>query len=200
VFQIAQEDFIGTEQLVSFLGNQAQEAFAAIFARYQPRVLAVCRYRLQHWHDAENACQRAFIEASRKASCFRTDARLGEWLCGIAVRVCQNIQKSNRRRQFREARYGRRKAPQLARPADEAEYHELLELVETEARHLPTKFRRPVILCCLEGKSKAEAAAELGWKEGTLSCRLARGRARLQRALRRRGIVPPWERPHSGRE
>lgn len=185
------------ELVVSFLDRQDEDAFAEIFARYQWRVLAVCWCWLRHWHDAENACQRAFFKASCKASCFRADASLGGWLCGIAFRICKNIRRSNRRRQRREARGGKHESARRAQPAGEAEFHEVLELVETEARRLPEKYRLPVILCCLEGKSKVEAASELGLKEGTFSCRLARGRVWLRRALRKRGIIPPWEQPPS---
>src|SRR5439155_1505314 len=48
-----------------------------------------------------------------------------------------------------------------------------------------------LILCCLEGKTRDEAAQQLGCPEGTLKSRLERGRRLLQRRLARRGLTLP---------
>ena len=55
---------------------------------------------------------------------------------------------------------------------------------------MPECYRSPVVLCCLEGLTRKQAALRLGWRVGTVQSRLARGRERLKDRLVRRGIVP----------
>src|SRR5262249_9714499 len=95
----------------------------------------------------------------------------------------------------RAARWSGRARPLADVHAEESEpeleWKDLRPVLDEELQRLPAKYRVPVVLCYLEGKTFQEAAQQLGWPAGTGSGRLARARQLLRTRLTRRGLEPP---------
>src|SRR5947209_6665928 len=68
---------------------------------------------------------------------------------------------------------------------------ELLAMVDEETERLPASVRAVVVLCCLEGRTRDEAADRLGVTVAAVKGRLERGRELLRRRLARRGVALP---------
>jgi RNA polymerase sigma factor (sigma-70 family) len=170
-----------------FVAHGDQGAFADLVARHGACVWAVCRRVLGQEQDAEDAFQAVFLILGRRARAIRKRESVGSWLHGVALRTALKVRRATARRQARE-RHAAGAAPEPP-PPDQAAARELQRLLDEEVARLAEKYRTPFVLCCLEGRTRVEAARELGWSEGTVSSRLAQARALLQRRLARRGFT-----------
>ena len=170
-----------------FAGERDGDAFGELMRRHGPMVLGVCRRLLGHEQDAEDAFQAAFLVLARKAGSIRKGESVGSFLYGVAYRIAMK----ERTRLFQRRKREQRAEPSLppTGPAYEAAWRELQVVLDEGLNRLPEKYRALFVLCCLEGKSKGEAARELGWKEGTVSSRLAHARKQLQEWLSRKGVT-----------
>lgn len=74
-------------------------------------------------------------------------------------------------------------------PTLDVTMRELQTVLDEELAGLPEKYRAPLVLCYLGGKTNLQAARELGWPEGSISRRLSRGLELLRSRLMRRGAT-----------
>src|SRR5947209_5026354 len=161
--------------LESFAHRGDQAAFEALVRRHGPMVLGVCRRVLGDVHAAEDALQATFLVLVRKAASIAKRELLGNWLYGVAYRTALKAKTAAARRRAKE-----RQVRPMPNPGNEEEvWRELQPLLDQELSRLPDKYRIPVVLCDLQGKSRQEAARQLGCPEGTVSSRLARARVML---------------------
>jgi Sigma-70, region 4 len=74
-------------------------------------------------------------------------------------------------------------------PIDELTWLKLRGVLDEEIEQLPEKYRAPIVLCHLAGRSHDQAAKELQCAKCSLANRLGRGRELLREQLGRRGLT-----------
>jgi RNA polymerase sigma factor (sigma-70 family) len=169
-----------------YLRQRDEGAFAALVQRYGRLVLGVCQRLLHDGHEAEDAFQATFLVLVRKAGALGKRQPLSSWLYEVAYRTALKARGNAVRRRAHE-----RQAAAMGPAHTDSETHwlELRGVLDEELSRLPNKYRAPLVLCYLQGKSNQEAARELGWPSGSMSRRITRGRQILRDRLVRRGIL-----------
>jgi RNA polymerase sigma factor (sigma-70 family) len=172
--------------LEDYLRRREEAALAALVRRHGPMVWGVCRRVLRNYHDAEDAFQATFLVLVRKAASVVPREMVANWLYGVAHQTALKARATTARRGARE-----RQVTQMPEPAatDPALWDDLQPLLDQELSGLPDIYRVAIVLCELEGKTRKEAARQLGVPEGTLAARLARGRVMLAKGLARNGLA-----------
>jgi RNA polymerase sigma factor (sigma-70 family) len=175
-------------QLVAdFALRRDEDAFAALVRRHGPMVWGVCRSILRHEQDAEDAFQATFLVLARKAPSIRRREAVAGWLYEVAHHTALQVQTRAARRRVEERKVSPSSAP--TDPSLDMTLRDLGRVLHEELRRLPDRYRLPLVLCYLEGRSQKEAAELLGWSPGTFRGRLDRGRERLRRRLAARGVA-----------
>jgi RNA polymerase sigma factor (sigma-70 family) len=174
-------DDTDSELLQRFRATHEEAAFAELVHRHGPMVYAVCRRILLSSPDAEDAFQATFFVLARKADTIR--GSVGAWLHGVAVKVANKARIQALKRTVRNMSAARPEAVHTPTPDSD-----LRAVLDEELTKLPEELRQVVVTCDLGGKSRSQAAKELGWPEGTVAKRLTKARELLAQRLTRRGI------------
>ncbi len=178
-----QLDDSDAELLERFAVRRDESAFETLLQRHGSLVWNVCRRVLDDEHAAEDAFQATFLVLVRQAQTVSKKASIRSWLYGVALRVAV---RARRREQLRRRR--ERETP-VRSNHDETVASDVRPILDEEIQRLPEKYRLPIVLCYLEGRTNDEAAQLLNCPRGTVATRLARGRERLRSRLLRRGIA-----------
>jgi RNA polymerase sigma factor (sigma-70 family) len=175
-----------SQLLEYFVSSRDEAAFEVLVRRHGPMVFALCRRVIGNLHDAEDAFQASFLVLARKAASVSPREAVGNWLYGVAYRTARRARAVSARQRAREKQVKDMPHPSTE-PADPLK--ELETLLDQELSRLPDKYRLPLVLCELEGRSRKEVARQLKLPEGTLSSRLATGRKMLASRLARHGLA-----------
>src|SRR5262249_44315795 len=160
-----------------FLDRRDEAAFAALVERHGATVLATCRAVLKDPTDAEDAFQATFLVLALKARSIRGRAALAGWLYRVGQRIAvrANVLTAGRRAQERPVGDLRAALACTDRPEDDWR-----PILHEEIARLSEKYRLPIVLCGLEGKTHAQVAGELRWGEATVRRRLDEAKALLR--------------------
>ena len=175
------------EQLLErFINRRDSTALAALVRRHGPMVWGVCRRVLDNHHDAEDAFQATFLVLVRKAASIASRELLANWLYGVAYQTALKARATVARRGSRERQVTDMPEPEVV---ERQFWHDLQPVLDRELNGLPEKYRVAIILCDLQGKTRKEAARQLGCPEGTVAGRLARARIMLAKRLAKHGLA-----------
>jgi RNA polymerase sigma factor (sigma-70 family) len=149
-------------------------------------VLNVCRRVLGNVHEVDDAFQATFLILARRSRALVRRGSLAGWLYTVAYHTALRA----RAERLRQPGQQPQDLDMLCTESTGAgSAGELRSLLDAELSRLPDKYRLPLVLCYLEGKTNDEAARELNWPSGTVKGRLARARDLLRQRLARRGAA-----------
>jgi RNA polymerase sigma factor (sigma-70 family) len=169
--------------LANFLDRRSDDAFSALICRHGPMVLNVCRRILHDAHAAEDVFQATFLVLADRAAAIHRPASLAGFLHGVAYRLAVRA----RRRSMQSLPHS--VCDKAAGPPEVLAWTEMLGILDHELGRLSDRYRAPLVLCYLEGRTQDEAARQLGWSLNTLRRRLTQGRRLLEARLRGRGVT-----------
>ncbi len=156
--------------------------------RHERVVLGTCQRVLGDPHLAQEAFQTTFMVLARKGPVLDVRQSLTAWLCTVAFRAALRLRAALAKRRRREREAARSSSVVAPLPAD-LERNEIFQALAEELQRLPEKYRAPLALCYLDGRTHAEVAQLIGLPRGSMAKRIREGLRRLRERLVARGFM-----------
>jgi RNA polymerase sigma-70 factor, ECF subfamily len=164
-----------------------------LYQTYEPSVERWVRRLAGPGAEVEDLVHDVFLVALRRRHEFRGDAKLSTWLFRITElivrkRIFRRRVRGFLNRVFRDNATAL--APASPTPLEELERRQQCALLYAALDRLPEKYRTPVIMFDIDGRSAAEVAILLGIKTNAVWVRVHRARTRLFHDLSAEGNIP----------
>ena len=177
-----------TQLVQAFVYDRDEGAVEILVWRHGTMVLNLCRRILNDEHQAEDAFQATFLVFVRKAGSIGKRQSVGSWLYKVASRVAYQLRRKSAKQPEQRTAAELSELPGRGL-ADDLIWRDLRPVLDEEINRLPEKFRSPIVLCYLQGRTNDEAARLLGCPKETIRKRLWRAREALRSRLARRGLT-----------
>jgi RNA polymerase sigma-70 factor (ECF subfamily) len=189
------EDNTSDHALLEATRTGDDDAFAELVSRYRNQITSYI-YRMTNDYDgAVDLAQETFVRVYRAADRYQRSYAFSTYIYRIATNLAiSELRKRKRRKLVSLTGYFQSKdgaEPRELNPPDERPLQDC-ELVDTERRNavqraigtLPEKYRAPLILRDVDGRSYDEIARILETSEGTVKSRISRARGFLREKMR----------------
>jgi RNA polymerase sigma-70 factor, ECF subfamily len=184
------------EELVARCREGDTACFNQLIVRWERPIYALAYRLLGHDEDARDVCQDTFLRAFRALPGFKGQAKFSSWLYRIALNLCRDWVRRQRRTPIVPAPDGvelteLRAGAQESEPIEDVlSRQQLSREVAKAMRMLTSEQRAAVILKEYHGLTFQEIADLLGCPLSTVKTRLYQGLSVLRRELERSGVAP----------
>lgn len=181
------------EELVARSIGGDVDSFNQLVLRWERPIFALAYRVIGREEDARDVCQETFLRAFRALKGFRGQAKFSSWLYRIALNLCHDWIRRQRRTPVVAAPEGMDLLDLAAErgPTESIEdlvsRHEMTRRVESAMATLPEEQRTAIILKEYHGLTFREIADLLGCPLSTVKTRLYQGLSVLRRQLGQAG-------------
>ncbi len=181
------------EELVRRSKGGDAESFNQLIHRWERPIFALAYRTLGREEDARDVTQETFLRAFRALPGFKGDAKFSSWLYRIALNLCRDWMRKDRRAPVVAMPEGVEAHELAAEPAgtpsaeDLAARAELSEAVAKAMERLPREQRTAIILKEYHGLTFQEVADVMNCPLSTAKTRLYQGLTLLRRYLAEQG-------------
>lgn len=176
------------EEVVELIVQGDTELFSEIIIRYQRQLIIYTRRITFSLQAAEDVTQNTFIKSYQNLRSFDTNKKFSSWIYRIAHNEAVNYVRKHRREitTSEETWFD-------AKPSQQQSVEEILDrkitndMLAKSLMKLPLKYREPIVLHVIEGKSYEETSDILRIPVSTVGTRIKRAKAKLKTIIEAKG-------------
>ncbi|MDP1569881.1 MAG: RNA polymerase sigma factor [Vicinamibacterales bacterium] len=182
------------EELVARSVSGDTDSFNQLILRWERPIYALAYRTLGREEDARDVCQDTFLRAYRALPGFKGEAKFSSWLYRIALNLCRDWMRKQRRTPTVEMPEGVDLIEMAGEqgPVESIETlvnrREMSRVVEDAMARLPEEQRTAIILKEYHGLTFQEIADLQGCPLSTVKTRLYQGLSVLRRQLEQAGL------------